>query len=307
MTAELASRAALWYNGYTKKEHRRFFRMDSIPQKQCTKCEQWKPATLEFFHVHSSGKYGLNSVCRQCKSLRTTSLPESLPEGFKRCYSCKEVKSISEFYKNRARRDGLHTACKVCAKVHDLGVNRRRSERHEASSERKCLRCEQVKPTTDFHKDSNGYYRNVCKECRNKERSLRVPSQIRIPEEKRCPWCKQVKPIKEFGLKSQRKDGHDTYCRDCNNIREQIKGTKQQRPPLSREEYNRKLQEQGGVCAICKTPPKRRRLHIDHNHQTGQIRDLLCHNCNLAFGMMREDPKHIKALLAYAEKWKGQT
>ena len=42
------------------------------------------------------------------------------------------------------------------------------------------------------------------------------------------------------------------------------------------------LAEQGGGCAICGAPPKTRRLHVDHDHKTGEIRGLLCYRCNKA-------------------------
>jgi len=47
-------------------------------------------------------------------------------------------------------------------------------------------------------------------------------------------------------------------------------------------EYARLLEAQGGGCAICGNPPKTRRLHVDHDHRTGQVRGLLCHRCNRA-------------------------
>ena len=45
------------------------------------------------------------------------------------------------------------------------------------------------------------------------------------------------------------------------------------------DEYEGMLAEQGGVCAICGSPPKSRRLHVDHDHRTGAVRGLLCFRC----------------------------
>ena len=47
-------------------------------------------------------------------------------------------------------------------------------------------------------------------------------------------------------------------------------------------EYTRRLEAQGGGCAICGATPKTRRLHVDHDHRTGAVRGLLCHRCNRA-------------------------
>lgn len=44
--------------------------------------------------------------------------------------------------------------------------------------------------------------------------------------------------------------------------------------------YDRLLAEQGGTCAICPAVPKTRRLHIDHDHRTMEIRGVLCFRCN---------------------------
>ena len=57
------------------------------------------------------------------------------------------------------------------------------------------------------------------------------------------------------------------------------------------------FREQGGVCAICGNPPKKRRLHADHDHRTMTVRGLLCFRCNRAL------PNYVTAdwlLRAYA-------
>ena len=51
---------------------------------------------------------------------------------------------------------------------------------------------------------------------------------------------------------------------------------------VSTEDYERMLAAQGGGCAICGALPKTRRLHVDHDHKTGEIRGLLCYRCNKA-------------------------
>lgn len=55
------------------------------------------------------------------------------------------------------------------------------------------------------------------------------------------------------------------------------KRTSERVPPGT---YERLVAEHGEFCAICGRPPKTRRLHIDHDHRTEEIRGLLCHACN---------------------------
>jgi hypothetical protein len=74
--------------------------------------------------------------------------------------------------------------------------------------------------------------------------------------------------------------------------------------------YQEMLREQNGVCAICHEPErspdkasgKTRDLAIDHNHETGAIRQLLCSNCNRAIGLFRDDPALLDAARAYLHK-----
>lgn len=51
---------------------------------------------------------------------------------------------------------------------------------------------------------------------------------------------------------------------------------------IDKQEYNRLLKAQGGVCAICQKPPAKRKLAVDHSHSTSEVRGLLCHICNTA-------------------------
>jgi hypothetical protein len=62
---------------------------------------------------------------------------------------------------------------------------------------------------------------------------------------------------------------------------------------MSIEDYDRMLAAQGGVCAICKGPSKRKNglFDVDHDHKTGKVRGLLCHGCNTGIGLLGDDPR----------------
>ncbi len=74
------------------------------------------------------------------------------------------------------------------------------------------------------------------------------------------------------------------------------------------EECDAKLTAQGGVCMICSQPPnpngKRAasRLHQDHDHVTGQNRDLVCSNCNQGLGYFQDNPELMRLAAAYIER-----
>lgn len=59
------------------------------------------------------------------------------------------------------------------------------------------------------------------------------------------------------------------------------------------------LQTQGGLCAICRAAPA---AHVDHDHATNAVRELLCFNCNGGLGQFRDDPAVLLAAVAYLEK-----
>ena len=75
---------------------------------------------------------------------------------------------------------------------------------------------------------------------------------------------------------------------------------------ISVADYDRMLAEQGGKCAACARPPTGAGvdgvLHVDHDHETGEVRGLLCGPCNKALGILRDDPNEIWNLLLYARR-----
>lgn len=78
---------------------------------------------------------------------------------------------------------------------------------------------------------------------------------------------------------------------------------KHYRMPAGR--YQEMLDEQGGLCAICREKcATGRRLAVDHDHDTGKIRGLLCLNCNHGIGKLGDDPKRIRAAADYLAKHK---
>lgn len=71
-------------------------------------------------------------------------------------------------------------------------------------------------------------------------------------------------------------------------------------------QYQQMLDRQNGTCAICDGPPKgkgadRGRYHVDHCHETGKVRGLLCSSCNLAIGYLGDDARRVRRAARYIE------
>ena len=73
---------------------------------------------------------------------------------------------------------------------------------------------------------------------------------------------------------------------------------------ITQEEYEEMLDRQNGVCAICGgVNANGRRLSVDHNHDTDEIRDLLCGPCNTALGQVGESVDTLESMIEYIRRW----
>ena len=76
---------------------------------------------------------------------------------------------------------------------------------------------------------------------------------------------------------------------------------------ISLDEYSKMLNDQGGVCFICKKLETRNvkgaigRLSVDHCHKTGTVRGLLCFKCNSSIGKLNDDIEIIRRAADYVE------
>lgn len=129
-----------------------------------------------------------------------------------------------------------------------------------------------------------------------------------------CGRCKVEKPLDEFHRNRSKADGRQTRCKECNTV---ASSTAYHADPdyfrcklyrrkygISLADFNRMVAEQGGRCAICATDApggKGNRLHVDHDHATGEVRGLLCTNCNRALGYFKDDGALLLKATAYLQ------
>jgi uncharacterized C2H2 Zn-finger protein len=73
---------------------------------------------------------------------------------------------------------------------------------------------------------------------------------------------------------------------------------------MTEAEYQVLLEQQGGVCGICRCLPADERsgptrLVVDHDHATGRVRGLLCRGCNLGLGCLKDDVVLLTSAIRY--------
>lgn len=149
---------------------------------------------------------------------------------------------------------------------------------------------------------------------------------------KACTRCKELKPLEAFSPSKIHRLGRHSWCKACiaqknreyraanrekfkARDREYYQKNKEKSRAYFRlrnygitpEEYDKKVDEQGGGCFICGEKPtgtgNRSMLHVDHDHDSGQVRDLLCGNCNTSIGTIRENPETARKMADYLERW----
>lgn len=70
---------------------------------------------------------------------------------------------------------------------------------------------------------------------------------------------------------------------------------------MTREQFDSLVLLQGGKCAICRAdkPSGRGEWHVDHDHETGKIRGLLCHRCNVGLGHFADNVQILTDAVLY--------
>jgi hypothetical protein len=190
------------------------------------------------------------------------------------CRDCGFRRPVADFSANRRSRDGLAFYC------HD-----HLAERSARSREKR---------------------RNQPQRRRTRPRELHIPAGS-----KWCPDCGQVKGAAQFPRSRAAASGLGSYCLPCHNERgkrnlENRGGSRtyhlSRRYGISADEAELMLRAQGGLCAICRAAPA---AHVDHDHESGRVRELLCFNCNGGLGQFRDDPAVLRAAAEYVERHRG--
>lgn len=138
-----------------------------------------------------------------------------------------------------------------------------------------------------------------------------------------CTKCKKEKSTFEFNKRALSKDGLKSECRLCSKkdySKNQEKYKKRAKERyywedvknmrllrnfgITLECYNKMFEQQQGCCFICGRHQSElsKALNVDHNHENGKIRKLLCWNCNYALGLVREDINILLSMIDYLDE-----
>jgi hypothetical protein len=134
---------------------------------------------------------------------------------------------------------------------------------------------------------------------------------------KHCPGCKQEKPRTSFAKNRGRVDGLQAHCKQCFSARykkdpqvtrnHHLLSTYGLRP----QDVELMLAQQQGMCAICRRPihtgqpyDRLTSAHVDHDHETGAVRALLCHFCNAGLGYFMDSFELLHTASLFLEYFK---
>jgi Recombination endonuclease VII len=136
--------------------------------------------------------------------------------------------------------------------------------------------------------------------------------------EKVCNTCKKLLPLEAYSNRKSFKDGKENKCRSCRyaynkqHRKNNPDKTKVYRKKsnlwasykITLDQYNIFLESQNYKCAICKihvdqVGGRHGTLNVDHCHNTGKIRGLLCSNCNTGLGQFKDNTNRLKSAISY--------
>ena len=133
---------------------------------------------------------------------------------------------------------------------------------------------------------------------------------------RKCRTCGVEKELEEFyksGRKGKPEERH-TECKECakarvkaNHCPIRARGNDLKRNyGITLDDYDKMYKQQNGCCAICqRTEPGGKWGHfaVDHNHETGAVRALLCNNCNTMLGLSQDSSNILRRAAKYLDSY----
>lgn len=165
---------------------------------------------------------------------------------------------------------------------------RKRTELH------KCQTCDAKLTDANWTPSMQKYRRYVCAPCWSARQKAYASKD---PDHK----------SKKQKQSEQRKAGWDE-SRVAAEAKKNLARWRKRNYGISQEDFDAKLSAQNGKCAICQAaePKGRGHWHLDHCHETKQIRGILCHFCNLLLGMAKDSPERLLTAAKYLKTYRNR-
>lgn len=126
--------------------------------------------------------------------------------------------------------------------------------------------------------------------------------------------CGEKKPVGDFATYNRARGGRYPYCKPCSVQRARDWRTKNlerakkadrayklsTKYGMTVEEYDALAARQEGRCGICRTTPSEA-LVVDHDHDSGEVRGLLCDKCNRGLGHFGDNPELLERAAVYLQ------
>ena len=165
--------------------------------------------------------------------------------------------------------------------------------------QRICKMCGSIR----VFKTQSGFTKGENKLCRSCTNSITGggTGNVKIKNgNKKCFACEQILNINEFYIY---KNGHaHSECQKCKLERfkkYQKNIGRYKKHGIDKNTYEIMYEKQLGKCYLCRE--KFPNLHIDHNHKNDKVRKLLCRDCNLALGLIKENSTTLMNMISYLE------
>ena len=157
---------------------------------------------------------------------------------------------------------------------------------------KRCSKCSKLRVLTKFvkHKQTSDKLHTICKHCQSEYRKEWYLKNKEKVKAKALKWGKDNKEL----IYKRKKDKWKNHPLK-RKLYQKINHLKY-KYGLTLEEYKKLKSKCDNKCMICN---KKRKLFIDHNHKTKQVRGLICHNCNFILGLAYDKLEILKNAYKY--------
>jgi hypothetical protein len=172
-----------------------------------------------------------------------------------------------------------------------------------------CSTCKKEKTKEYFEwRSDNQKYRGQCRKCHKGYETLKGQFKQRIIDgKKECGKCKQNKPITQYHVDQNTSSKLTSWCKACKK-KYQVENQEQIRTKTVSTRYGVSLDRARelravNTCAICGADTTNPLMKaIDHCHQTGTVRGVLCKYCNIGLGFFNDNPETMQSAVDYINR-----